>query len=124
MQKQTIILEDNPKWRIYKGKFFCQIGPLSCDRARILYLIILWTNRSIVCVGVGEFGCVCWYCKILLVKGEPLGGKGFIITVNLRSMSVCRCELLLFSFSLVGSKFNQHFIHIYIIFFGRSLFVR
>ena len=30
------------KWRIYKGKFFCQIEPLSRDRARILYLIILW----------------------------------------------------------------------------------
>ena len=30
------------KWRIYKGKCFCQIEPLSRDRARILYLIILW----------------------------------------------------------------------------------
>ena len=30
------------KWRIYKGKLFCQIGPLSRDRARILYLIIIW----------------------------------------------------------------------------------
>ena len=29
------------KWRIYKGKMFCQIGPLSRDRARILYLVIL-----------------------------------------------------------------------------------
>ena len=42
MQKQTVIFEENPKWRIYKGKFFCQIGPLSRDRAHILYLIILW----------------------------------------------------------------------------------
>ena len=41
MQKQTVIFEEIPKWRIYKGKFFCQIGPLSRDRARILYLIIL-----------------------------------------------------------------------------------
>ena len=39
MQKQTVIFEENPKWRIYKGKFPRQIGPLSCDRARILYLI-------------------------------------------------------------------------------------
>ena len=42
MQKQTVIFEENPKWRIYKGKCFCQIGPLSRDRARILYLIIIW----------------------------------------------------------------------------------
>ena len=41
MQKQTVIFEENPKWRIYKGKLFCQIGPMSRDRARILYLIIL-----------------------------------------------------------------------------------
>ena len=34
--------EENPKWRIDMGKIFCQIGPLSRDRARILYLIILW----------------------------------------------------------------------------------
>ena len=32
------------KWRIYKGRFFCQIGPLSRDRARILYLIISMVN--------------------------------------------------------------------------------
>ena len=38
MQKQTVIFEENPKWRIYKGKLFCQIGHLSRDRARILYL--------------------------------------------------------------------------------------
>ena len=44
MQKQTVIFEENPKWRIYKGKFFCQIRPLSRDRARILYLIILWSR--------------------------------------------------------------------------------
>ena len=41
MQKQTVIFEENPKWQIYKGKCFCQIGPLSRDRARIPYLIIL-----------------------------------------------------------------------------------
>ena len=43
VQKQTVpvIFEENPKWQTYKGKFFCQIGPLSRDRARILYLIIL-----------------------------------------------------------------------------------
>ena len=29
---------------IYKGKCFCQIEPLSRDRARILYLIILWAD--------------------------------------------------------------------------------
>ena len=46
VQKQTVIFEENPKWRIYKGTFFCQIGPLSRDRARILYLIILWLNTS------------------------------------------------------------------------------
>ena len=38
VQKQTVIFEENPKWRIYKGKCFCQFGPLSRDRARILYL--------------------------------------------------------------------------------------
>ena len=38
MQKQTVIFEENPKWRIYKGKWFCQIEPLSRDGARILYL--------------------------------------------------------------------------------------
>ena len=42
MQKQTVIFEENPKWWIYKGKFVCQIGSLSRDRARILYLIVLW----------------------------------------------------------------------------------
>ena len=47
MQKQTVICEENPKWRIYKeGTYFCQIGPLSRDRARILYLIILWVKPS------------------------------------------------------------------------------
>ena len=46
MQKQTVIFEENSKWRIYKGKFICQIGPLSRDRARILYLIILWCERN------------------------------------------------------------------------------
>ena len=46
MQKQTVIFEENPKWRIYKGKFSCQIGPLSRDRARSLYLIILWAIRN------------------------------------------------------------------------------
>ena len=46
MQKQTVIFEENPKWQIYKGKFFCQIGPLSRDRARILYLIILCSELN------------------------------------------------------------------------------
>ena len=46
MQKQTVIFEENPKWRIYKDKLFCQIGPLSRDRARILYLIILCSDRN------------------------------------------------------------------------------
>ena len=27
VQKQTVIFEENPKRRIYKGKFVCQIGP-------------------------------------------------------------------------------------------------
>ena len=27
MQKQTVIFEENPKWRNSKGIFFCQIGP-------------------------------------------------------------------------------------------------
>ena len=38
--------EENPKWRIDMGKIFCQIGPLSRDRARILYLIILWMKHA------------------------------------------------------------------------------
>ena len=46
MQKQTVIFEENPKWRIYKGKCFCQIRPLSRDRARILYLIIIWLSYT------------------------------------------------------------------------------
>ena len=46
MQKQTVIFEENPKLRIYKGKLFCQIGPLSRDRARILYLIIIWQEPN------------------------------------------------------------------------------
>ena len=33
-----MLLKKISKWRIYKGKLFCQIGPLSRDRARILYL--------------------------------------------------------------------------------------
>ena len=48
VQKQTVIFEENPKWRIYKGKCFYQIGPLSRDRARILYLIILWINPKLI----------------------------------------------------------------------------
>ena len=48
MQKQTVIFEENPKWRIYKGKFFWQIGPLSRDRARILHLIILWFTPTVI----------------------------------------------------------------------------
>ena len=43
---QTVIFEENPKWRIYKGTFSCQICPLSRDRARILYLIILCNRCS------------------------------------------------------------------------------
>ena len=47
VQKQTVIFEENPKWRIYKSRFVYQIGPLSRDRARILYLIILCCKRII-----------------------------------------------------------------------------
>ena len=42
MQKQTVIFEENPKWRIYKGKIFVKLD----NRARILYLIILWFQRE------------------------------------------------------------------------------
>ena len=45
--RATGSIEENPKWPIYKGKFFWQIGPLSRDRARILYLIILWAELTL-----------------------------------------------------------------------------
>ena len=34
-------------WNTVKiGKLFCRIGPLSRDRARILYLIIIWPRPN------------------------------------------------------------------------------
>ena len=44
MQNQTILSKEIQNGGVIRPFFFCQIEPLSRDRARILYLIILWAD--------------------------------------------------------------------------------
>ena len=55
MQKQPVLSKKIQNGGFIRATFFCQIGPLSRDRARILYLIILWVDASWPSKPVGSF---------------------------------------------------------------------